>query len=81
MREHSVFDGSQAEAVVDVLTRQVALVQGPPGTGKTFAGVELVKGQSCLSDTFVDIKLRPVCSPSAEQGRTYYFDRLYQPRS
>ena len=43
MREHSVFDGSQAEAVIDVLTRSVALVQGPPGTGKTFAGVELVK--------------------------------------
>jgi hypothetical protein len=43
MREHSIFDGSQADAIIDVLTRSVALVQGPPGTGKTFAGVELVK--------------------------------------
>ncbi|KXN82346.1 NFX1-type zinc finger-containing protein 1 [Leucoagaricus sp. SymC.cos] len=30
----SVLDPSQAEAVVDTLTREVSLIQGPPGTGK-----------------------------------------------
>ncbi|KAG8722965.1 hypothetical protein FRC11_002612, partial [Ceratobasidium sp. 423] len=40
---HSCLDPSQAEAVVDSLTREVALIQGPPGTGKSFTGVELIR--------------------------------------
>ncbi|KXN80629.1 Helicase required for RNAi-mediated heterochromatin assembly 1 [Leucoagaricus sp. SymC.cos] len=34
LRRLSVLDPSQAEAVVDTLTREVSLIQGPPGTGK-----------------------------------------------
>ncbi|KAF8070666.1 hypothetical protein FPV67DRAFT_1488261 [Lyophyllum atratum] len=36
-------DPSQVKAVVDALTREVALIQGPPGTGKSFTGVELLR--------------------------------------
>ena len=34
LRSDSTLDPSQAEAVVDSLTREVSLIQGPPGTGK-----------------------------------------------
>ncbi|KXN82335.1 NFX1-type zinc finger-containing protein 1 [Leucoagaricus sp. SymC.cos] len=34
LKRFSVLDPSQAEAVVDTLTREVSLIQGPPGTGK-----------------------------------------------
>ncbi|KAL1742486.1 hypothetical protein HDZ31DRAFT_43128, partial [Schizophyllum fasciatum] len=40
---YSRLDPSQADAVVDTLTREVALLQGPPGTGKSFTGVELLR--------------------------------------
>jgi hypothetical protein len=36
LKAHSRLDPSQADAVVDSLTREVALIQGPPGTGKVF---------------------------------------------
>ncbi|EEB87724.1 hypothetical protein MPER_14830, partial [Moniliophthora perniciosa FA553] len=36
-------DPSQCEAMVDVLTREVALIQGPPGTGKSFTGKEILR--------------------------------------
>ncbi|CAE6488328.1 unnamed protein product [Rhizoctonia solani] len=39
----SRLDPSQAEAVVDSLTREVALIQGPPGTGKSYTGLELIR--------------------------------------
>ncbi|KAG6850946.1 hypothetical protein H0H93_005815 [Arthromyces matolae] len=39
----SRLDASQAEAVVDALTREIALIQGPPGTGKSFTGIELLR--------------------------------------
>lgn len=39
----SRLDSSQADAVVDALTREVALIQGPPGTGKSFTGVEILR--------------------------------------
>ncbi|TRM69481.1 hypothetical protein BD626DRAFT_12882 [Schizophyllum amplum] len=39
----SRLDPSQADAVVDALTREVALIQGPPGTGKSYTGVELLR--------------------------------------
>lgn len=41
--KQSRLDPSQAEAVVDALTREVALIQGPPGTGKSYTGVELLR--------------------------------------
>ena len=34
LREESTLDPSQADALVDGLTRELTLVQGPPGTGK-----------------------------------------------
>lgn len=39
----SALDPTQALALVDSLSRSVALVQGPPGTGKSFTGEKLVK--------------------------------------
>lgn len=39
----SKLDPTQAQALVDCLTREVALVEGPPGTGKSFLGTELVR--------------------------------------
>ncbi|KAG8761161.1 hypothetical protein FRC11_014303 [Ceratobasidium sp. 423] len=39
----SRLDPSQAEAMVDSLTREVALIQGPPGTGKSYTGLELIR--------------------------------------
>ncbi|KAF8656758.1 hypothetical protein AX16_002437 [Volvariella volvacea WC 439] len=41
--EKSRLDESQASAVVDALSREVALIQGPPGTGKSYTGVELLR--------------------------------------
>ncbi|KAG8712686.1 hypothetical protein FRC11_014505, partial [Ceratobasidium sp. 423] len=39
----SRLDPSQAEAMVDTLTREIALIQGPPGTGKSYTGLELIR--------------------------------------
>ncbi|KAG8790256.1 hypothetical protein FRC12_012372 [Ceratobasidium sp. 428] len=38
----SRLDPSQAEAVIDSLTREVCLIQGPPGTGKSYTGLEII---------------------------------------
>ncbi|KAG2153743.1 uncharacterized protein EDB93DRAFT_1134566 [Suillus bovinus] len=43
LRRDSRLDPSQADAVVDALTREVSLIQGPPGTGKSYTGVELLR--------------------------------------
>ncbi|KAF8813222.1 P-loop containing nucleoside triphosphate hydrolase protein, partial [Phlegmacium glaucopus] len=43
LRSKSRLDPSQADAVIDTLTREVALIQGPPGTGKSFTGVEIIR--------------------------------------
>ncbi|KAF8598651.1 hypothetical protein BDV93DRAFT_593821 [Ceratobasidium sp. AG-I] len=39
----SRLDPSQADAIVDSLTREVSLVQGPPGTGKSYTCLELIR--------------------------------------
>ncbi|RIA86082.1 hypothetical protein C1645_780424 [Glomus cerebriforme] len=39
----STLDETQARALVDALSREIALIEGPPGTGKTYVGVELMK--------------------------------------
>ena len=36
-------DKAQADALVDALSRSLALVQGPPGTGKSYTGIALIK--------------------------------------
>ncbi|KAH8835068.1 hypothetical protein DL96DRAFT_1808988 [Flagelloscypha sp. PMI_526] len=43
LRERSRLDPSQADAIVDTLTREVTLIQGPPGTGKSFTGKEIIR--------------------------------------
>ncbi|KAK7447384.1 hypothetical protein VKT23_014094 [Stygiomarasmius scandens] len=43
LRSRSRLDPSQADAVIDALTREVSLIQGPPGTGKSFTGVEIIR--------------------------------------
>ena len=40
---NSSLDDAQQTAVINALTRKIALIQGPPGTGKSFTGVALVK--------------------------------------
>ncbi|KAK0530110.1 hypothetical protein OC835_004123, partial [Tilletia horrida] len=42
LKEHGIVDDTQADAVVDTLTREVSIIQGPPGTGKSFTGVALI---------------------------------------
>lgn len=39
----SSLDDAQQTAVINALTRKLALIQGPPGTGKSFTGVALIK--------------------------------------
>ncbi|KAJ7593987.1 hypothetical protein C8J56DRAFT_1043774 [Mycena floridula] len=41
--KESRLDPSQADAVLDTLTRELTLIQGPPGTGKSFTGVEILR--------------------------------------
>ncbi|KAI0375984.1 hypothetical protein BV20DRAFT_31266 [Pilatotrama ljubarskyi] len=43
LRANSVLDPSQADAVVDTLTREVSLIQGPPGTGKSYTAKEILR--------------------------------------
>lgn len=41
--ERTKFDTTQSTAILEALSRSMALVQGPPGTGKTFAGVGILE--------------------------------------
>ncbi|KAF9957029.1 hypothetical protein BGZ65_002278, partial [Modicella reniformis] len=43
LQESKVLDITQSKALVEALSREVALVNGPPGTGKTRTGVELMR--------------------------------------
>ncbi|KAL9618549.1 MAG: hypothetical protein Q9160_006733 [Pyrenula sp. 1 TL-2023] len=43
LQDHSQLDHAQQVAVVEALSRNLALIQGPPGTGKSYTGVALVK--------------------------------------
>lgn len=42
LREESALDPSQADALVESLTRELALIQGPPGTGKVCAVLSIL---------------------------------------
>ncbi|GJE94480.1 P-loop containing nucleoside triphosphate hydrolase protein [Phanerochaete sordida] len=42
LRSRSSLDPSQADAIIDALTREVSLIQGPPGTGKSYTGVKAI---------------------------------------
>ncbi|KAF9155352.1 hypothetical protein BG015_010198 [Linnemannia schmuckeri] len=43
LRAHSTLDNTQASALVETLSREIALIKGPPGTGKTKIGVDLMR--------------------------------------
>ncbi|KAG0380217.1 hypothetical protein BGX24_009554 [Mortierella sp. AD032] len=43
LRAYSTLDVTQASALVETLSREVALIKGPPGTGKTKIGVDLMR--------------------------------------
>lgn len=43
LMKHSSLDIAQCEALVNALTRRLALIQGPPGTGKSYVTVQIVK--------------------------------------
>ncbi|KAJ1495015.1 P-loop containing nucleoside triphosphate hydrolase protein, partial [Baffinella frigidus] len=45
----TTLDPSQCAALLDILTRRVAVIQGPPGTGKTFTAVRAVQLLASLS--------------------------------
>ncbi|KAL1383418.1 helicase [Phyllosticta capitalensis] len=53
----SELDEAQSKAVVDSLSRRLALIQGPPGTGKSYTGVALIK---ILLDNRKAAKLGPI---------------------
>ncbi|RDX40863.1 hypothetical protein OH76DRAFT_1412593 [Lentinus brumalis] len=53
LKRLSVLDPSQAEAVVDSLTREVSLIQGPPGTGKSYTAKEILR-------VLFSSKIRPI---------------------
>lgn len=53
----SSLDEAQQTAVVDALSRKLALIQGPPGTGKSFTGVALTK---VLLDNASKARLGPI---------------------
>ncbi|KAG0019054.1 hypothetical protein BGZ82_000269 [Podila clonocystis] len=43
LQNYSTMDGTQANALVETLCREVALIHGPPGTGKTWIGAALMQ--------------------------------------
>ncbi|KAK3618085.1 hypothetical protein LTR22_026493 [Elasticomyces elasticus] len=43
LTRRSTLDRGQAQAVVQSLSRSLALIQGPPGTGKSYTGIQLIK--------------------------------------
>ncbi|KAF9915140.1 hypothetical protein BGZ65_000881, partial [Modicella reniformis] len=43
LQESKVLDITQSKALVEALSREVALISGPPGTGKTKIGVDLMQ--------------------------------------
>ena len=43
LMKRSTLDQAQAEALVQALLRNLALIQGPPGTGKSYVAVQMVK--------------------------------------
>ncbi|KAL9107643.1 MAG: hypothetical protein Q9227_007450 [Pyrenula ochraceoflavens] len=57
LNDRSNLDDAQQIAVVEALTRSLALIQGPPGTGKSFTGVSLIK---VLLDNAKKAKLGPI---------------------
>lgn len=80
LRNQSTLDPSQAEAVVDSLTREVSLIQGPPGTGK----VRLFQYHcALLAHRWAFLELycyAPSPSVDQEQHQSHNHDCFYQSR-
>ncbi|KAG8904211.1 hypothetical protein FRC01_008831, partial [Tulasnella sp. 417] len=53
LKAGSRLDPSQADAMINALTSELALIQGPPGTGKSFTGVELLR-------VLISNRIRPI---------------------
>lgn len=43
LTEHSTLDETQSSALLNSLSRSLALIQGPPGTGKSYTGEKIIK--------------------------------------
>ncbi|RYP42243.1 hypothetical protein DL767_000407 [Monosporascus sp. MG133] len=43
LTSHSILDETQSSALLDTLSRSLALIQGPPGTGKSFTGEKIIQ--------------------------------------
>ncbi|KAI2609251.1 hypothetical protein GGR54DRAFT_382142 [Hypoxylon sp. NC1633] len=43
LASHSLLDPTQSSALLNTLSRKLALIQGPPGTGKSFTGEKIIK--------------------------------------
>ncbi|TGJ82142.1 hypothetical protein E0Z10_g6593 [Xylaria hypoxylon] len=43
LTQHSTLDETQSSALLDSLSRGLALIQGPPGTGKSYTGEKIIK--------------------------------------
>ncbi|RYP18824.1 hypothetical protein DL765_003704 [Monosporascus sp. GIB2] len=43
LTRHSILDETQSSALLDTLSRSLALIQGPPGTGKSFTGEKIIQ--------------------------------------
>ncbi|KAF8748917.1 P-loop containing nucleoside triphosphate hydrolase protein [Rhizoctonia solani] len=68
---NSRLDPSQAEAVIDSLTREVSLIQGPPGTGKGILDADITKNLIRLgSRSAVDERLASFSLDEAEKIST-----------
>ncbi|KAH8107252.1 P-loop containing nucleoside triphosphate hydrolase protein [Cristinia sonorae] len=82
LRNGSCLDPSQADAIVDALTRELALIQGPPGTGKSYTGKQLIrvllanKAGPILMIAFTNHALDHMLSSVLEAGITQKICRL-----
>ncbi|OTB05196.1 hypothetical protein M426DRAFT_320004 [Hypoxylon sp. CI-4A] len=43
LSKHSSLDETQSSALLNTLSRKLAIIQGPPGTGKSFTGEKIIK--------------------------------------
>lgn len=43
LMKHSTLDETQSSALINSLSRGLALIQGPPGTGKSYTGEKIIK--------------------------------------
>ncbi|CAD6972418.1 unnamed protein product [Tilletia controversa] len=82
LKEHGTLDGTQADAVIDTLSREVGIIQGPPGTGKSYTGVALIntllksKIDPILVVCMTNHALDSVLSKVLDQGLTKNIVRL-----